>query len=105
MNETKQNTHEAAPSQQPAARVYRGKEVLTQDTCDYSTVQIGDYVAPPVSRWASPIPTARTLIRASGVPLTPPSSGVWMRPASGNTAATVSRGRLWSGAKTLCIAD
>ena len=44
MNETKQNTHEAAPSQQPAARVYRGKEVLTQDTFDYSTVQIGDYV-------------------------------------------------------------
>ena len=44
MNKAKQNTHEAAPSQQPAMRVYRGKEVLTQDAFDYATVQTGDYV-------------------------------------------------------------
>ena len=41
MNETKRS---AAPSQQPAVRIYNGKEVLTQDTFDYSTAQIGDYV-------------------------------------------------------------
>ena len=44
MNKAKQNTHEAAPSQQPAARFYKGKEVLTQNTFDYSTAQVGDYV-------------------------------------------------------------
>lgn len=41
MNETKRS---AAPSLQPAVRFYRGKAVLTQDTFDYATVQIGDYV-------------------------------------------------------------
>lgn len=28
----------------PVKRFYRGKEVLTQDTFDYATVKIGDYV-------------------------------------------------------------
>ena len=87
MNETKQNTHEAAPSQQPAARVYRGKEVLTQDTCDYSTVQIGDYVEqavvdaacfqmgepyshredPDTGKWRATYATFKRCLDASGV--------------------------------------
>ena len=123
MSETKQRPYEAAPSQQPAARFYRGKAVLTRDTFDYSAANAGDYVEqdvvddamnclPPAcmgiacsQRWASPIPTARTLQRASGAPLTPPSSGVWTRPASVNTAATAFRARLWSGAGTPYTVD
>ena len=44
MNEMKRLMDENASSGQPAVRCYRGKEVLTQDTFDYSTAQIGDYV-------------------------------------------------------------
>ena len=44
MNETTRPMENAALFQQTAARFYRGKEVLTQDTFDYATVQIGDYV-------------------------------------------------------------
>ena len=44
MSETKQRPYEAAPSQQPAARFYRGKAVLTRDTFDYSAANAGDYV-------------------------------------------------------------
>ena len=44
MNETKRPMDEAAPSGQPPARCHRGKEVLTQDTFDYSTTRVGDYV-------------------------------------------------------------
>ena len=44
MSETKQRPYEAAPAQQPAARFYRGKAVLTRDTFDYSAANAGDYV-------------------------------------------------------------
>lgn len=44
MNETTRPMENAAPSRQPAVRFYNGKEVLTQDTFDYSAAQIGDYV-------------------------------------------------------------
>lgn len=44
MNETTQPMESAALSQQPAVRIYNGKEVLTQDTFDYSAAQVGDYV-------------------------------------------------------------
>mgnify|MGYP000164020553 CR=1 FL=1 len=115
MNKAKQNTHEAAPSQQPAARFYKGKEVLTQNTFDYSTAQVGDYVEQAVVDDAMnclPPACMSAACFQMGEPYShreDPDTGKWRAtyatfkrcldaPASGNTAATVSRGRLWSGA-------
>lgn len=44
MSESTRPMENAAPSRQPAARFYKGKEVLPQNTFDYSTAQVGDYV-------------------------------------------------------------
>ena len=43
MSERMRPIENAAPTGQPAARLYKGKEVLTQNTFDYSTAQVGDY--------------------------------------------------------------
>ncbi len=44
MNEMKQLMSEDAPPEQQSVRFYKDKEVLTQDTFDYSTAKAGDYV-------------------------------------------------------------
>ena len=62
MNETTRPMKNAVPSPQ-TARFYKGKEVLTQDTFNYSTAQVGDYVEQAVVDDATQYPSITPPLR------------------------------------------